>query len=57
MKITCKKYGHHRGTFAQWLKALLFCRGKHTWLDLGDPCWCGSDNCSICQHCKVQVHD
>lgn len=57
MKISCKTYGYHNGSLWQWVKALAICRGEHEWFDLGDPCWCGSDNCSQCANCGVQVHD
>ena len=30
---------------------------KHDLADTGDPCWCGSDNCSICLKCGQQNHD
>lgn len=58
MRIRSNKYGHHyTKSFINWLKATLFCRGNHNWFDLGDPCYCGSDNCSRCKCCGVEVHD
>ena len=40
------------------------CSGKevgydssHKYHDLGDPCYCGSDNCGICLDCGEENHD
>lgn len=30
---------------------------KHNNVMTGDPCWCGSDNCSICTICGLENHD
>lgn len=30
---------------------------KHNIHDLGDPCYCGSDNCVICLDCGEENHD
>lgn len=30
---------------------------EHDMADLGDPCFCGSDNCEICVKCGAQNHD
>ena len=29
----------------------------HDWMDTGDPCWCGSDNCAVCLICGEENHD
>lgn len=26
-------------------------------IDLGDPCFCGSDNCAMCEFCGDENHD
>lgn len=58
MKIKTKEYGLVRvWSFKTWILAMLFCRGCHTWKDLGDPCYCGSDNCFICKTCSFETHD
>lgn len=30
---------------------------KHNNVYTGDPCWCGSDSCTICTICGMQNHD
>ena len=31
---------------------------EHKWtIDLGDPCYCGSDNCARCEICFEDKHD
>lgn len=30
---------------------------SHNYHDLGDPCYCGSDNCGICLDCGEENHD
>lgn len=30
---------------------------NHDWIDTGDPCWCGSDNCAVCLICGEENHD
>jgi len=58
MKFYTKDYGYVRAnSFWMWLKAVILCRGDHRWLYLGDPCWCGSDNCYVCSDCGYQTHD
>jgi hypothetical protein len=59
MKIYAKEYGWVRVYhFKIWIKWLLFCTdGNHTWKDLGDPCYCGSDNCYKCYWCGFETHD
>lgn len=29
----------------------------HDYIDCGDPCWCGSDNCEVCLICGDENHD
>lgn len=59
MKIYSKEYGWTRVyRFRVWIRAKIFCLdGVHYWEDLGDPCYCGSDNCFVCGNCGFETHD
>ncbi len=58
MKIYFKEYGWVRASFIEWIKYNLICKWRgHQWHDLGDPCWCGSDNCEVCLGCGWESHD
>lgn len=60
MKIYTKEYGLVSVPFKIWIRAKLnpLCRtGFHQWRDLGDPCYCGSDNCFQCLNCGFETHD
>ena len=58
MKIKTKEYGWVRAwSLKMWFIATFICRGNHKWEDLGDPCYCGSDNCFRCANCKYETHD
>lgn len=58
IKIPDKRYGYTYGSFPMWLCWLFICSWRgHKHLDLGDPCYCGSDNCSICKNCYIESHD
>lgn len=58
MKIYFKEYGWVRVDAITFIKALFICSWRgHKWIDLGDPCRCGSDNCFECSGCKYQSHD
>ena len=59
MKIYTKDYHwvkvYH---FKIWLRWFLWCSWKgHHFKDLGDPCYCGSDNCFKCLGCGFETHD
>lgn len=30
---------------------------NHNMVGTGDPCWCGSDNCTVCTICGLENHD
>lgn len=59
MKIYTREYGWVRAKgIVMWLRWLALCSWlDHIWCDLGDPCWCGSDNCFECAGCGYQSHD
>ena len=41
-----------------YLKSLQTILHKHKYtIDLGDPCFCGSDNCAACEVCLKENHD
>lgn len=57
MRIEDKRYGWSYGSLKNYILALIFCRGNHKTYDLGDPCYCGSDNCDKCRFCGIENHD
>lgn len=58
-RIYSKEYGWERASLVRWLRwnLLEFRKETHAWYDLGDPCYCGSDNCAKCRVCGIESHD
>lgn len=58
MKIYTIEYGSVRVSFLTWILHKILCREdrRHKWNYLGDPCYCGSDNCYRAP-CGLETHD
>lgn len=57
MQVYFREYGWMKVSFLTWLRAKIFCYYEHYWKYLGDPCYCGSDNCYKCEGCGYETHD
>lgn len=58
MKAYYDRFGWTEVDVLTWVRWLLFCSwAGHIWKDLGDLCYCGSDNCDKCIGCGFEDHD